>query len=78
MKAMFNIWKALLKKHNKHEIVLCKEWTCFDNFLSDMGARPEGMLLRCFGDVWNKENCQFVTFESMYGCDYEHQLSFNF
>lgn len=45
------------------DVDVCVRWHKFENFLSDMGERPEGTTLGRFGDVGNYEpgNCKWMT-----------------
>lgn len=67
-------WKAMLdrctyptnrawKSYGGCGITVCDEWRRFENFLADMGERPEGTTLGRFGDVGNYEpgNCAWQT-----------------
>jgi len=44
-------------------ITVCDRWRVFENFLADMGERPEGRTLGRYGDVGNyePENCAWQT-----------------
>ena len=45
-------------------IKVCERWrSSYENFLADMGERPEGTTLGRFGDVGNYEpsNCEWQT-----------------
>jgi hypothetical protein len=44
-------------------VTICERWRTFENFLADMGERPEGATLGRFGDVGNYEpgNCAWQT-----------------
>jgi len=45
-------------------ISVCKSWYSFENFLKDMGIRPEGMSInRIQGSkVYSKETCEWATY----------------
>lgn len=54
------------KYYGGNHVTVCERWTGehgFENFLSDMGERPEGTSLGRFGDVGNYEpsNCKWMT-----------------
>ena len=67
-------WKSMMQRcyyqfHKSYSvyggkgITVCPRWKVFENFLSDMGIRPEGKTLdRTNGEkVYSKENCRWAT-----------------
>lgn len=46
-------------------VKVCKRWRRFENFLADMGEKPEGTSLSRFGDVgdYKPGNCAWHTWE---------------
>ena len=44
-------------------VKVCDRWIVFENFLSDMGERPEGTSIGRLGDIGNYEpgNCAWQT-----------------
>jgi len=70
----YNSWSMMLQRctnpsahgygaYGGAGIAVTPEWMIFENFLADMGERPEGTTLSRFGDVGNycKENCAWHT-----------------
>jgi hypothetical protein len=68
-------WNSMLARcvHHGHEerkpdyigVHVCERWVSFENFLADMGERPDGTTLGRFGDVGDYEpfNCSWQTDE---------------
>lgn len=69
-------WAAMIQRCTNHNLMhsaryvergicVCERWMSFENFLSDMGERPEGTTLdRKNNDLgYDKDNCRWATHE---------------
>lgn len=73
-KTTYKIWQAINQRCNNPQntnykyygargIKVCKRWKDFDNFLSDMGMRPQGLQIDRInnnGD-YEQQNCKWTT-----------------
>jgi hypothetical protein len=74
VKSTWQTWESMINRCTNpqatgHEhyfdagVKICDRWLIFENFLADMGERPEGCTLGRFGDIGNyeKSNCGWQT-----------------
>jgi hypothetical protein len=72
----YSCWDGMMQrctnpKHKKHKdygakgITVCDRWLEFNNFLEDMGEKPEGLTLdrKDPKKGYYKENCRWATYE---------------
>ena len=61
-------WRAMRQRCDRHpaytNVTVCERWSTFENFLADMGFRPDGMTLDRYPDTsgnYEPSNCRWAT-----------------
>lgn len=67
---MYNHWNSLIYHSTIGEHEVCERWLVFDNFLEDMGKKPDwkGLMIVDRLGIFEKSNCKWASLKEAVPC----------